>query len=184
MFTATAVTHAQWQPSTGADTERARVGGLYQHHTRVGSSRNCGRPAAAARGLLGVFIVAAPGASGVEAGAFFKSGHERFTQGGNLPTLTPGAPALVIDCSSTSVLRRPHLWLGRRRQPRGAPNVAVVLGVPASKVGTSEVHAWCPRAGTDTGRTGVSDIHISTTDVVEHRGIVAAAPPHPQGSRV
>jgi len=106
MFTATAVTRAQWQPGTGADTERARVGGLHQHHTRVGSSRNCGRLPPPRGGLLGVFIAAATtaalGVSGVEAGAFFKSGHERFTQGGNLPTLTPGAPALVIDCSSVT----------------------------------------------------------------------------------
>ena len=52
--------------------------------------------------FIAAATTAALGVSGVEAGAFFKSGHERFTQGGNLPTLTPGAPALVIDCSSVT----------------------------------------------------------------------------------
>jgi len=54
MFTATAVTCARRQPSTGVGTERVRVGALNQHHTRVGSSRNCGRAAAAALGVLTV----------------------------------------------------------------------------------------------------------------------------------
>jgi hypothetical protein len=54
MVTATAIIRARWQPSTGADTERARGSGLHQHHTRVGSSRNCGRAAAAALEVLRV----------------------------------------------------------------------------------------------------------------------------------
>jgi hypothetical protein len=54
MFTATAVTCARRQPSMGVGTERVRVGALNQHHTRVGSSRNGGRAAAAALGVLTV----------------------------------------------------------------------------------------------------------------------------------
>jgi len=80
MFTATASSRVWWQPSTDADTERASVGGLHQHHAH-------GQAAAAARRLLRVWVAAATtaarerqGSTGV--GRLLQSGHERFTRGG------------------------------------------------------------------------------------------------------
>ena len=189
MFTTTTVTRVRWQPSTGADTERAGAGGLHQHHTRVGSSQICGRTAAAAQGLLREceLLLPAPlpvGRQSQDGAPSFQAGTRGSRVVANQPTLTPGAPALVVEISTTNVLHRPWLVVGapppsevcprRCRRPRGA---CLKVGTPRGSRAVVLVPAPTP------GAPSLSGIHISTTDVVERRRLVAGAPPQPCGTR-
>jgi len=102
----------------------------------------------------------------------------------NLPTLTPGAPVLVIDISTTNVLHRPWFVVGapppsevcprRCRRPRGAFHK---VGTPRGSRAVVLVPAPTPDA------PSLSGIYISTADVVERRRLVAGVPPQPRGTR-
>ena len=101
----------------------------------------------------------------------------------NLPPLTPGAPALVVEINTPNVLHRPSLWLERRRQA-SAHAVAAVLGVPSSKVGTSRGSRAVVLVPVPTPDAPVlRGIHISITDMVKRRRLVVGAPPQPRGTQ-
>ena len=99
-------------------------------------------------------------------GAFFKSGHDRFTRGGNLSTLTLGAPALVVDISTKNVLHRPGLVVGAPPPSEVCPRRCCRPQGAFLKSGHLERFTrGGPSTGADTGRAGISGIHVSTTDV-------------------